>query len=81
LFDTSDGCVLVTLVGTVFVQSGVNLTSAENDTIDFVWFGDGVAMLRVWDNPLELRFASEFLDTRSGNRVTEQRLRKENNES
>lgn len=81
LLDASDGCVLVTLVGTMFVKSGVDLTSAENDAIDFIWFGDGVAMLRVGDNPLELRFASELLNTRSGNGVTEQRLREENNES
>jgi len=80
LLDASDGCVLVALVGAIFVEGGVDLTSAENDAIDFIWFGDGVAMLRVGDNPLELRFASELLNTRSGNGVTEQRLREENNE-
>ena len=62
LFDTSDGCVLVALVGTVLVECSVDLTSAENDTVDFIRFSNSLTMLRVWDDPLELRFASEFLN-------------------
>jgi hypothetical protein len=63
LFDTSDGCVFVTLGSAVFVKSGINLPSAENDAVDFIWFGDGFALLGVWDDPLELRITSELFNT------------------
>lgn len=65
----------------MLMESGVDLASAENDTLDLVWLGDGVAVLGVGDDPLELRVASEFLDTRASNGVTEQGLGEENNES
>jgi hypothetical protein len=63
LFNTSDGCVLVTLGGAIFVKSGVNLTSAENDAVNFIWFGDGFAVLGIWDDPLELRVTSKLFNT------------------
>lgn len=71
MLDTGDSCVLVAFVRAVLVESGVNLTSAEDDAIDLIWFCDGVTMLRVWDNPLELRIACELLDIRSSNGVAE----------
>jgi len=71
----------VALSSAVFVKSCVNLTSAKNDAVDFVWFGDGLAMLRVWDDPLELRVASELLNTRSSEGMTKQGFGEEDNES
>jgi hypothetical protein len=81
LFDTRDCCVLVATVGAVFVESSIDLTSAENNAINFIWFGDGLAMLGIWDDPLELRFAGELFNTRSSNGVAEQRLGEKDNES
>jgi hypothetical protein len=81
LLDTSDGCILDTLVGAMLVEGGINLSSAENYTLNFIWLADGFAMLRVWDYPLELRVASELRNIRSSKRVTEKRLGEEDNES
>lgn len=81
LFDAGNSCLLVALGSAVFVKRCVNLTSAKNDAVDFVWFGDGLAMLRVWDDPLELRVASELLNTRSSEGMTKQGFGEEDNES
>jgi hypothetical protein len=81
LLDADDGCVLDALVGAVLVESGVDLACAEDDTLDFVGFGNAVAVLGVGDNPLELGLAGEFLDIRAGNGVTEQGLGEEDDES
>jgi hypothetical protein len=54
LFDTGDGSVLEAVVGTVLMQRGVDLTGTEDDTIYVLWIIDGIAVLGVWDNPLEL---------------------------
>jgi len=62
LFNTGDGDVLEVLGGTVLVESGVDLTCAEDDTVDFIWFGDGFTVFWVGDDPAELRFTGEFLD-------------------
>jgi hypothetical protein len=47
------------------VQSSVDLTGTENDTLNLLLGLDLVLTLgvsRVGDNPLEVRFASELLD-------------------
>ena len=81
MLNAGNGRVLDALISAMLMKSGVDLTSAENDTLDLVWLGDSVAMLRVRDDPLELRVTSEFLDTRASNGVTEQGLGEENKES
>jgi hypothetical protein len=53
----------------VFIERSINLTSAENNSIDFFWLVDGLAMFGVCDDPLELRVTSEILNRGSGNRV------------
>lgn len=40
LLNTGDSGVLEAIIVTVLVESGVDLTSAENDAVDFVWLGD-----------------------------------------
>ena len=62
LLNTSNGDVLEVLVGTVFVESGVDLTCAKDDALDFIWLGDGFTVLWVGDDPAELRFTGEVLD-------------------
>ena len=77
LFNSSDGGVLEVVVGTVFVQSSVDLTRAENDTVDFLWLSDGLAVFRVGNDPLELGITGELLDWRTGKRVSQERLGEE----
>jgi len=62
----------------MLLESSVNLTSAENYSFDFLRFGNGGIWVR--NDPLELRFASELLNARPSNRVTEERLGEEDDE-
>jgi len=80
LLDTSDGCVLEAIIGSVFVEGSVNLTSTENDTLNLFRVANGIAVLWVGDDPLELRFAGKFLNWRPSQRVTEERLGEEQDE-
>ena len=52
----------VIFFGTVFVQGNIDLASAKNDTLDFFRIGDGLAMFRVRNDPLELGIAREFFN-------------------
>jgi hypothetical protein len=57
------------------------LTSAKDNTVSFFWLGNGGAMFGIRDDPPELSIASEFFNRRTGQRMTEERLRKEENKS
>lgn len=81
LFDTGDGCTLDIVVGAVLVERSIDLTGTENNTINGIWFIDGGAVLWVLDNPLELGITSEILNWRAGDRMTEERLGEEDDES
>ncbi len=77
LLNTGDGGVLEAIVGTVLVESGVHLTSAKNDSVNFIWLGDGLAMLGVGNDPFELRVAGKFFNWRASNWMSEQGFREE----
>lgn len=62
LFDSGNGSILVSIVGTVLVQSGVYLTRAEDDAINVGVVIDGLSVFRIWNDPLELRLARELID-------------------
>ncbi len=62
LLDACDGSVFVFLVGTVLVQSGVDLTGAEDDAFDVFGLVDFLAVLGVGNDPLEMRVAGEIFD-------------------
>lgn len=81
LLDTGDGRVFDALIGTVLVESSINLSSAKDDTVDLVGVIDGVTVLWVRDDPLELGITSELLDRRAGERMAEERLGEEENQS
>lgn len=81
LLNAGDGGVLDLLAGTVLVESGVDLTCAEDDTLDLVWVVDGVAVFWVWDDPLELGILGELLNWRSGKWMAEKVLGEEEDES
>ena len=67
------------LVGrAVLVQGRVDLARAENDAFNFFVRGDGLPMLGVGDDPLEVRFAGEVFDARAGEGVAEEGLGEEN---
>lgn len=80
LLNSSDGGVLQTVVGTVLVESGVDLTRAENDTVNLFRLGNGLAVFRVGDDPFELGITSELLNRRTSKRVSEKRFGEENDE-
>jgi hypothetical protein len=80
LFDTSDGGVADALAVTVLGKSGVDLARAHNNTLNLLGLVDLGAVLGVGDDPLEVRFASEFLNVGAGDRVTQKRFREEDNE-
>jgi hypothetical protein len=65
LFDTGDGNVFDALLGTVFVELGVDLSGTENDTIDFLWLLDSFTVSWVGDDPLELRVSCELFNWRT----------------
>lgn len=82
LLETGDGDVVDLVVGTVLVQGGVDLTRADDDTVDLLTGLDGALLvLRVFDEGAELSvLADEVLNARAGKRVTEQRLGEEDDE-
>lgn len=62
LLNTSDGGVCDFVVCAVLVESSVDLTCAENETLDLLWLFDCFAVLWVLDDPSELSIALELLD-------------------
>jgi hypothetical protein len=82
LLNASEGNIIDLVLGSVLVKSGPDLTSAENDTLNLVRRLDSPSlMLRVGDDPLEASIlAGELLDVAARERMTEERLREENNE-
>lgn len=62
LLNTSNGCILNSIVGTVLVESSVNLTSAEDNTLDLLGIIDGFSMFSFRNDPLELRITSELFN-------------------
>ena len=56
LFDTSDGSILkiVEVVCPMLVQSYVHLTRAEDNTVNLLRWSNGLPVLRIWNNPLEV---------------------------
>lgn len=81
LLNTGDSSVADAVSLTVLGQSSVNLARAENDTLDLLGLIDGGAVGRVTDDPLEVRVISESLQVGTGNRVTQQSLGEEDDQS
>lgn len=80
LLNAGDGSVAKTLGLTVLHKGGVHLARAQDDTLDLLRLVDSRAVGRVGDDPLEVRVASEFLNGRAGNRVTQERLGEEDHQ-
>jgi hypothetical protein len=70
LFNARDGGVFDAFVGAVFVEGGVDLTCADDDTVDLVGLGDGFAVLGVGYNPFEIRLAREVFEAGTCERVS-----------
>ena len=62
LLNTSDGGVFDAFIETVFVEGSIDLTSAENDSVNLLRFVDGSAMFGIGNDPLELRITSKFFN-------------------
>lgn len=82
LLDTSDGDVVDLVVLAVLEESGIDLTSAENDTLNLLGGLDLTSLVsRVGKDPAEVSVVSELLDVGTSNGVTQERLGEENDES
>jgi hypothetical protein len=63
------------------MQSGVDLTRAENDAVNLlVWLDVASLVCGIGDDPLELRVANELLNVGTSKWVTEEGLGEENDE-
>lgn len=81
LLDTRDGCVGDALVEAVLVQRGVDLASTQDHALDVLGLGGGSAVLGLRDDGTELGVANELIDRRAGERVAEEGLGEEDDES
>ena len=82
LLDTGDGDIVDALLGAVLVERGVDLAGTQDDAVDLLGRLDGTLVVGgIRDDPLEVGFAGEVLDVGAGDRVAEQRLREEDDES
>ena len=78
LLNPSNGNIVNSLVGTVFGKCRINLTRAEDDAVNLLVGLDGTRLMgRIGNDPAELRVADKLLNVGAGNRVTEKRLGKE----
>lgn len=60
MLNSCDGSIGEVVVGAVLVESGVDLTGTEDDTIDFRWFSDRFAVFSVLDDPFEAGVSDEI---------------------
>lgn len=81
LLDTSNGSVVELVCFAVLVQRCVDLTSAEDYAVNLIGLGDGFAVLRIRDDPLEVRLVCKILDVGAGKWVAEEGFGEEENKS
>ena len=81
LLDTDDGGVLDAFGLTVFRESSKHLARAENNAGDTLGLVDGLAVLALREDPAEVRIASELLNGRAAERVTQESLGEEEDQS
>jgi hypothetical protein len=62
LFDTSECCVSDFIVGSVFVKCSVDLTRAEDDTLNALRLVNRLAVLYFRNDPTEVAFTSKFFN-------------------
>lgn len=81
LLDTSEGDVVDLVVLAVLEESGIDLTSAENDTLNLLRGLDLTSLVsRVLKDPAEVSIVSELLDVGASDGVAEERLGEEDDE-
>ncbi len=72
LFDASNCSFLEPLFSTVFVKGDVGLARAHDNAVNVFWFLNGLSMLGVWNDPLEVRVTGELLDGRARQWVSQE---------
>lgn len=81
LLDTSEGDVVDLVVLAVLEESGIDLTSAENDTLNLLGGLDLTSLVsRVGEDPTEVSVVSELLDVGTSDGVTQEGLGEEDDE-
>lgn len=81
LFHTGDSGVANAIGFAVLDESGIDLTGAENHTLNLLRGVNGSAVSGVGDDPLEVGVIGETLDIRASNRVTQEGLGEEDDKS
>ena len=81
LLNTGDGGVADTLGITVLGEGSVDLARAQDNTLDLLRGLDGGTVSGIGDDPLEVRVTSEGIQIGAGNRVTQEGLGEEDNQS
>lgn len=82
LLDTREGDVVDLVILAVLVKGGVDLASAQDDAVDLLGRLDDTGLvLGVLDDPAEAGVTGELIERRPGKRVTEERLREEDDKS
>ena len=79
LLNASDCGSVKLLTSAMLVKGSINLTGAEDYAFNLCRFFDGLAMLRIWDDPLKMRFASKVLNVGTRQGMAKQKLGKEEN--
>lgn len=81
LLNTSEGDVVDLVVLAVLEEGGIDLTSAENDTLNLLRGLDLTSLVsRIGKDPTEVSVLSELLNVGASDRVTEERLGEEDDE-
>jgi hypothetical protein len=70
LLNAGDGRILDTVGLSVFDKSGVDLSCAEDDAVNFIRFNDPLTVFLLGNDPLEIRIYSEVFDVGAGEWVT-----------
>jgi len=69
LLNAGDGRILETVGLSVFDESGVDLSCAEDDAVNFIRFNDPLAVFLLGNDPLEIRLFGEVFDVGAGDWV------------
>lgn len=82
MFDAGDCCILELIMRcAVLVKRSVGLTSAKNYAFNLFGRCNGLAMLGIGDDPLEMRVADEVFDIGASERVAKEGLGEEDDQS
>lgn len=81
MLDAGDDGVLDLVGFAVLAESSIDLACAENDAFDVLRCFNGLVVLGLRDDPIEVLLANKVLERGAGKRMTKKRLGEEEDES